>query len=820
MRLIRIRPTYFRGFGASGWINLDADLVLVFGPNGFGKTSLAEAVEWLIYGKTLRRAKGNILSRLEYRGSYCNVHAPDGASTSVAAVIRLTDGSEHQVARVLMPGQYGDEDSELFIDGAVASFSSLGLEVREAFYPVIVQHGLQDFIHARPIDRRDAISEAFGLEPIVHFKDALEQARNSFRNSPPAIVSRAASELNDALGHAHGVAGVEGLVSRWRQNDFAFDADYAELLARAQAILNDGGVSPDAVIERLGQKRLDLAAVVFDIELIRPGDGHEELLRQIEGARTQATGAIRRLDTATEVFLRQMASVYTEELLRFWEQGLTLVVGRGDDLCPMCESPTLTPAKQDELRSRIEANQQYRDAHRALAYAITDAVREAQAESRAVAALTKPRMTDDQELTLRNLFVEDQNVVEPLTDAVDSCTQTKRDVAQQFSRLVRSLGKLTGNAEHSRARRHVRRAVVAMERRAETCAQAVIETWRAYGTVFAGVEEVIVGRISSNAAIREIDALLQLWNAKENVKVLSVYHRFIDETLDDLRAVEQFIQTKHREVFESRGAEVQSWYDSMCPGADVRYSGMEAATDAIKLYAESFGQRMNAAPCLSHSQLNCLGLGVYITRAAAPYTPFRFLVFDDPVQSMDDEHCESFMQGVIGRLLGDGGAQQVIVLSHLEGVTTRLHRLHNHHRLIRYKIDQFSRTGPSIVTYDPLETALREIQSLADGNEENRRLAVQKLRPAVERVVRELHVRETGMPLDESLATATAPELLHAFTQIPNTTPQEHQGFRDTVSFADPSHHTEDGWQVPTRPQILPHVDRLRQLARQKGLIV
>jgi hypothetical protein len=161
----------------------------------------------------------------------------------------------------------------------------------------------------------------------------------------------------------------------------------------------------------------------------------------------------------------------------------------------------------------------------------------------------------------------------------------------------------------------------------------------------------------------------------------------------------------------------------------------------------------------------------------------------------------------------------VIVLTHLDPITDRLRVLHRHRRILRYRIDHYDRGGPSIATYDPLDRELREIASLADGNEDNRKLAVQKLRPAIERIVRELHLKEVGAPLDASYSNATAAQLLTAFQQIPNTTPQEHQGLRDTVTFADPSHHTEDSWQVPTKPQIVPHVDRLRQLARTKRLI-
>jgi DNA repair exonuclease SbcCD ATPase subunit len=46
MKLISLTIRNFRGFGTSvDLINLDADLVLFHGPNGYGKTSLAEAIE-------------------------------------------------------------------------------------------------------------------------------------------------------------------------------------------------------------------------------------------------------------------------------------------------------------------------------------------------------------------------------------------------------------------------------------------------------------------------------------------------------------------------------------------------------------------------------------------------------------------------------------------------------------------------------------------------------------------------------------------------------------------------------------------------------
>lgn len=731
---------YFRGFGASEWINLDSELVLLFGPNGYGKPSLAEAIEWLIYGKTRRREKGDAYNRLEYRGSYRNAHAPESAPTSVSARIRLPDGSEHTLDRILTPGSHGADDlSQLRIDGTNASLISIGVDAKEAFYPIIVQHGLQDFIHTRPIDRRNAISAALGLEPLIQFKSALEQGRNSFRNTPPASVHQASDRIREVRRRMSVLPELTELGQRWASDQYDPARDYGEVLEQIRVTLGDTSVTHGEALDRLRAKRSVVSAAVFDIDAIRPLEAHDRLLQDLEASKSEASEALENLRNAVTQFLRQAASAYAEEWLRFWEQGLHLVRNREDNLCPMCEQLTLTPAKREELRTRIRANETYRSAFRTLESSIQAAVRAVSSLVGAIDNLTRPDLSQDQVATLRRLLQDDPNTVTALIDAVEQCRMARTVTSSRCRRLVESVRRTLHRAENERAKPRVVDSIRAMERRVTECYGVLSDAWRNYAERFSPVEPLIAERISSTEAVQRLDAWIALCEVRGHVRVLAVFHKLLRDTLDDLRSVEKFIQSKQTELFASRGGEVQGWYDEMCPGADVRYSGMEAATDAIKLYAESFGRQIHAAPCLSQSQLNCLGLSVYIMRATTPGSPFRFVVFDDPVQSMDDEHSESFIQHVIGRLL-DEHELQVIVLSHLQGITDRLRELNYHRRFLAYRIDQFERSGPSISTYDPLDRELRQIQRLADGNEDNRKLAVDKLRPAIERIVRELHL--------------------------------------------------------------------------------
>ncbi len=84
-----IRPHCFRAFGECDPIVFEDQLTIFFGGNASGKSSLAEAIEWLLLGYTTRRRKGDDLSKEEYRGSYARnmQNCPD--TPFVEAKIRL-----------------------------------------------------------------------------------------------------------------------------------------------------------------------------------------------------------------------------------------------------------------------------------------------------------------------------------------------------------------------------------------------------------------------------------------------------------------------------------------------------------------------------------------------------------------------------------------------------------------------------------------------------------------------------------------------------------------------------------------------------------
>ncbi len=155
MRLVSLRPYYFRAF-QDGWeLPFSEQLTLFFGTNGAGKSSLAEALEWLLLGYTTRRQKGDTYSKNEYKGSYVNHRwQPSNEPPSVTLKVRSSDGQTHILRRQMLPatkGKIDDTQSQLSVDGSpVRQLSDMGFRFTTAQSPIVVQHGIQDIIHTRP----------------------------------------------------------------------------------------------------------------------------------------------------------------------------------------------------------------------------------------------------------------------------------------------------------------------------------------------------------------------------------------------------------------------------------------------------------------------------------------------------------------------------------------------------------------------------------------------------------------------------------------------------------------------------------------------
>jgi DNA repair exonuclease SbcCD ATPase subunit len=189
MKLINLTIAGFRGFNEEQTLDFQGDLIIYAGPNGAGKTSIGESLEWLLYGKTLKRSKGDEISKREYAESYRNAHYAASKKPFVQAEVLDRGGEKRVIRRELQD----DEASILTLDGKpVAALDELGLQT---VYdrPLILQHTLQDFIFMRPKTRYEVLSAMLGLDSLISFRNAVEQAKNDLPKRLPARIVQAQS---------------------------------------------------------------------------------------------------------------------------------------------------------------------------------------------------------------------------------------------------------------------------------------------------------------------------------------------------------------------------------------------------------------------------------------------------------------------------------------------------------------------------------------------------------------------------------------------------------------------------------------------------
>lgn len=130
---------------------------------------------------------------------------------------------------------------------------------------------------------------------------------------------------------------------------------------------------------------------------------------------------------------------------------------------------------------------------------------------------------------------------------------------------------------------------------------------------------------------------------------------------------------------------------------------------------------------LSGGQLQVIALCLFLARATRASSPFRFIVIDDPVQSLDELRIENFVRVLAG--IAEGNlqvdptdpataitfpARQVVVMTHDDRVRKCIHRLG-----ITAALKSIERTSTSIVTItadaDPVDRKLEEARLIVDS---------------------------------------------------------------------------------------------------------
>jgi hypothetical protein len=811
MKLNKLIVRGLRGFNEEQTIDLSGDLVIFSGSNGCGKTSIGEAIEWVLYGRTLKRIKGDEISKREYQGSYQNAHF--GGPGLPFVELHFADSSDafHVIRRELR----NDETSVLHVDGK--TISSLTEFKIAAIYdrPLILQHTLQDFIFMKPKSRYEVLSGMLGLERLIEFRNAVEEAKTLYSNNlsrtAKGAQSRAFLLINsmdrEPLLKPVAVAIQQGNLSEGKKQ-FSQVA-----LGRIPPDTRESDILSALERAKTAKERSKLDWGRFSLGPISAPDSHpvtSELSAigdQLEALRSE----VERIQTR---IIPNVPETIPPARRDFYKLGVELVDSTHPDACPFCGEDTLTPHRLAELRAQVESVPSANISFAGVIGAL-EQLRSRLAVHATMIDRIVPTLPSEPELaTILELAAGSQKGVDDYLEASKHIGRAVSDIKDKKQRLEEEINTsrkaLEGEeigAEHFPGLRTTLEVY-------SNAVRSYVSVANGYAATYATLDPVIKGRLASEEDVRFLHLLIRGVKEWEDIRIERHIAGTLDELQDLIRRTRFFIETKQKEILKQRDQEIKAWYQLLSGSSDVGYEQIVPSTDNLELRAKTFTKHMMAAPNLSQCQLNCVGLAVYLATATRTGSPCRFVLFDDPIQSMDDDHTEAFKKTVVQRLLNSGF--QVFLLTHMDTFAGDVERLYRSSTPALYKMEAYTLSGPNIVPHGPaIKRLLAEIKRDKDSvNDSFRRQAALGLRQFVERFVKDLYSGETKQSVSKRFENQSWPELRNLLRQCKSFEPNDEAILEDTHEFASPYLHTDDSrpQSTPSPSHLNPHYTAMNKL--------
>lgn len=720
MRISRITISEFGGIAGETSIDLDADVVIVVGANGYGKTTLCDAVAWVISGSIAgTQSPRNLYSdtattSVEMQVTLDNTDVTLKRSLENPAVSNLEQLSAPLVITVEDQTLRGAE-AEAWLRNRLAGvdtnedFRDLARSFVDSIY--LRQESLREFLTGREdTERFDAIASMVGAGRLREFSDRIQTDKRAWvaaNNQADAALEKDRAKMEDLataleslvteISHAE-TAEVVDAWRDWLQQVQALDLDVSvddkgsdltsQTLVKWHRTLNGARSESE-------QTESKLLAVQAELLVPLPSAPNEEAQVDLDAKVSQLTSEVTAIDNEVERLRMELTTA---------EKSLRVAASLREDMANMASILLRhTSDKCAACGQTVDEEQ-----HRARLEAFVSASEDIGA--REVATAQREQLVDAQ--------------------------QRFRDLSQRLADLTdqqRSFEEQRASATAARVHREVRLVGVLKELTDKVPSQDV--------TLEQGLEQIeeelrrITERKEHYARLLETAKIFDAHASRDALRVR--YKQLLTEQVelaDSLSERERGIYQRRRtsEVAGELLTAVRSYADIF---VDKRLAELQpllsqfyAAIDphptfrSIEITTRQFRGKHRLTPVLrddlanvkvtgpgetlSTSQANALAVSLFLAfNLGFSPTHSKALILDDPLQNLDDVH----LLGLVDLLRKVMPARQLIVTTHDYAFASLLARkLRPVSRATRTTYVQFTkwdRNGPGIRQWDlPSET--------------------------------------------------------------------------------------------------------------------
>jgi hypothetical protein len=691
-KLLELQPHYFRGFRALPCpITFSRGLVVIDGRNSSGKTSLAEALEWLFTGELVRRTIHGQGAPKELENCICNQLRPDGASTWVEAAFELASGEPLALKRVLLsdygPTSTSRPSSVLYKDGVELCpeeethlVDSLVLGIP----PLLTQHSLRVFVQSSPSDRRNYFERLLRLDELTHLieKAVIGDAHLPDFRSPAGSIAfakwqRLKSSCREKvsktiLTRAERTA-PPGLYDSIAQSLLvAGKSEFPDLLHE----VNDFEEAIVVVRARQQARRQEAFPLLAGL---RPKRAIDEQLSEILSSERLdqcllAIGRARSSLCAVEEASRQVtdAEIAIAHAFALLSSARVITASSAPQTCPLCGYevvPTLTEKRIQLIRSWIPTG---------------DALTRAEQELSARTLGLNLRIRSIREA--RNAIIPASPSEEEWAVALQMAPTGIGVAADQLRTRMATIPQmlaafdaaceqvdaaLTGSQVSDDQISHIREGIGIIAKQT----QVLLHEARDYAQQFSTLENAVasLSREDPDYSLRE--AWLDAANAPENIAIDISWEQAKHNAQRELASLREALIQSRKSILDARRQQFSCgmtaiWKElredtysifSRLFIPEPRGKGFPVEIEVKAMLDDGSQQReVDALRVFSESQVHALGIAAFVTRAIL--LGHRTIILDDPVQSMDEDHFKTFASGLLPYLMDQD--LQVIILTH------------------------------------------------------------------------------------------------------------------------------------------------------------
>ncbi len=815
MRTESIKIRGFRGFNDEREILFDNRLTLVSAVNSYGKTSISEAFEWLLYGQTSKVEKAD--SKDEYKGSYTNCHLSANLNPTVTLVLE-----DKGVSSTLCAELIGDTIRRT-LNGSLVDEWPFAATMADLPRPFILQHALKNLLLAKPVDRFNDFARLLGFEELGDLRKEIISLCTQFHRPQP--VAQLVSTLDALQLRLQSQPSFASIAKEFKKGKKGLDKAYELIMKEAKARV-PAGIPRDTVLPQLIHVRSDAVSKIFNGSVSIESYSLEGQSTDAVDEQVLVSGIATELTPKYSTLISLKTQQFISDLASFYDLGVKLL-NPEPTICPFCLQE-ITAEQRDHISEKHAEIQQKVKQTGDLGSSRTETqqiIRNLQARleaylNRNLARSTTLVLIESSFEQIDKLFLpkyefQRNQIHERLAlikDARATCTRASDQTTPHFTAILDSI---------TRGTEDLQLLTALSEKLVKTV--AAVKNYRALLQESEGelaeANSILSRELDTLAGTQEISILIDLLEERQNIE-----KRFeIAEIIDGLKTLrsktEDFVGQRMLDAISGEFTdEVMSWYGKIrtTGDPDVHFAGFDmkkaASGNRVQIKATSYGRELvSAVSSLSESKLNALGLCISIAINLKAQTPFEFLIIDDPIQSWDQDHETKFID-VIRELVKAG--KQVVLLSHNQQWIKQVRSTCDDLNGTCYQITGYTVEGPHIAEVPWAEA--RHRLNVIDGILKNPHAgpvelqeAEEEIRLVINQLAGELNFKKFGTVINTKNMTPDKVQktLLACGVDKGKTT-------KLVAAFGtvDPAHHSQADY-APSKERIQEYYGRATSLA-------